>query len=95
MTAQYDDFFTILGMVTFLGMVSVPGLVTIIGMMANDHDHPMDGGIPWDRLENFDHFGRVTFLGMVISIGMVTIQAMVAVLGIFTILRDGYLILGP
>ena len=73
-------------------MVSVPWRVTIIGMMANDH--PMDGGIPWDRLENFDHFGRVTFLGMVISIGMVTIQAMVAVLGIFTILRDGYLILG-
>ena len=24
--------------------------------MANDH--PMDGGIPWDRLENFDHFGE-------------------------------------
>ena len=79
-------------------MVSGPGLVTIIGMMANNH--PMDGGIPWDRLENFDHFGRVTFLGMVtllrmvIIIGMVTILEMVAVLGIFTILRDGYLMLG-
>ena len=37
-------------------MVSVPGMVTIIGMMANDHHR--DGGYPWDRLENFDHFGE-------------------------------------
>ena len=45
--------------------------------------------------------GKVSFLGMVIIlrmvtiIGMVTILEMVAGLGIFTILRDGYLILGP
>ena len=44
--------------------------------------------------------GRVTFLGMVTIlrraaiIGMVTTQEMVAVLGMFTILGDGYLILG-
>ena len=61
----------------------------------------MDGGIPWDRLENFDQFGRVTFLGMVTLlrmvtiIGMVTILDIMAVLGIFSILRDGYLILSP
>ena len=45
--------------------------------------------------------GRVTFLGMVTIlrrgaiIGMVTIQEMVAVFRIFTILMDGYLIIGP
>ena len=43
-------------MVTFLGMVSVPGMGTIIGVMANEH--PGDGGYPWDRLEDFDHFGE-------------------------------------
>ena len=37
-------------------MVSVLGMATIIGMMANDHSR--DGGHPWDRLEDFDHFGE-------------------------------------
>ena len=37
-------------------MSQVPGLVTIVDLMANDH--PMDGGIPWDHLENFYHFGE-------------------------------------
>ena len=31
-------------------------MATIIGKMANDH--PRDGGHPWDRLEDFDHFGE-------------------------------------
>ena len=45
--------------------------------------------------------GRVTFLEMVTILRMVfiirvvTIIEMVAVLGIFSIQRDGYLILGP
>ena len=32
----------------------VAGMATIIGKMANDHHR--DGGHPWDRLEEFDHF---------------------------------------
>ena len=41
-----------------------------------------------------DFFGRVTFLGIVTILGMATILEKVAVFGSFTILRDGYLILG-
>ena len=72
-----------LGMVTFLGMA------TIIFMMTNDHSR--DGG----RLEDFDHFGE----GHLPRDGdhpknSYHILQIVAVLGIFTILRDGYLILG-
>ena len=88
-------------MVTFLGMVTVLGMAmsNIISMMTNDHSR--DGGHPWGRLEDLDHFGRVTFQGMVTIliivtiIGVVTILEIAAVLGIFTILRDSYLILGP
>ena len=29
-------------------------MVTYLGLMA--HDHALDGGTPWDRLGNFDHF---------------------------------------
>ena len=37
-------------------MVSALGMATIIGMMANDQSR--DGGHPWDRLEDSDHFGE-------------------------------------
>ena len=59
-------------MVTFLGMVTVLGMAmsNIISMMTNDHSR--DGGHPWGRLEDLDHFGRVTFQGMVTIIGMIT-----------------------
>ena len=88
-------------MVTFLGMVTVLGIAmaTIIGMMTNDYSR--DGGHPWGRLEDLDHFWRVTFQGMVTIliivtiIGVVTILEIAAVLGIFTILRDGYLVFDP
>ena len=63
---------------------SVAGMATIIGKMANDH--PRDGGHPWDRLEDFDHFGRVTFLAMVAILWMVTIIGMVTILEIMAVL---------
>ena len=31
-------------------------MATIIGMITNDHSR--DGGHPWHRLEDFDHFGE-------------------------------------
>ena len=43
-------------MVTFLGMVTILGMATIVGMMTNDHFR--DGGHPWGRLEDLDHFGE-------------------------------------
>ena len=75
-------------------------MATIIGMMTNDH--PRDGGHPLDRLEDFYHFREVDLprdgdhpkIGDLTITRMVTIVEMVVVLGIFTIQRDGYLILG-
>ena len=37
-------------------MVTVLGMATIKSMKANDHSR--EGGHPWDRLEDFDHFGE-------------------------------------
>ena len=58
--------------------------------MANDH--PRDGCHPWDRLEDYHHFGEGDHpkKGDHHRDGDHP-----RVLEIFTIVRDGYLILGP
>ena len=75
-----------------------PRVATILGMMINNH--PRDDGHPWDRLKDFDHFGKDELPrdgdppknGDRHRDGDHPRDG--GCLRIFTILRDGYLILG-